>query len=145
MMGKIENCNLTDEHRRTGTLCRGMFCEKCGAIRGKMKLEITNAGIECMEEYGGSFVKALAEAWYRADPINRKKLEDTFPYYEEYEHQAAKRKEPAQPAQRTVELIQHDIDHAYDHGEPEGDAAQDAFQAGIAQLHHELEEVKTQR
>jgi len=56
-------------------------------------MNITNAGIECMEKYGGSFVKALAEAWYRADPINRRLLETTFKYYEEYEQQAQRRKE----------------------------------------------------
>jgi hypothetical protein len=40
--------------------------------------------IEAMEKYGGSFVKSLANAWYHADPINKKKLEDTFHYFEEY-------------------------------------------------------------
>ena len=37
-----------------------------------------------MEKYGGSFVKALAEAWYRADPQNKQILEDNFVYFETY-------------------------------------------------------------
>ena len=53
---------------------------------------ITNAGIDCMEKYGGSFVKALAAAWCHADQMNKIKLETTFPYFEEYERQAARRK-----------------------------------------------------
>jgi hypothetical protein len=40
--------------------------------------------IEAMERFGGSFVKSLAEAWYRADAVNKKRLEDAFPYFEEY-------------------------------------------------------------
>jgi hypothetical protein len=40
--------------------------------------------IEAMETYGGSFVRALAQAWYCADAINKKRLEDNFPYFEEY-------------------------------------------------------------
>jgi len=51
-------------------------------------MQITKAGIECMEKYGGSFVKALANAWHHADINNKKKLETTFPYFEEYEQQA---------------------------------------------------------
>lgn len=57
-----------------------------------MKL-VTNDGIECMEKYGGSFVKALANAWCKADPINKQRLEDNFIYFEQYEEQAKKRKE----------------------------------------------------
>jgi hypothetical protein len=34
-----------------------------------------------MEKYGGSFVKALAEAFKVADPTNRQKLIDAFPNY----------------------------------------------------------------
>jgi len=41
--------------------------------------------IEKMQNYGGSFVKAIAEAWLHADPNNRKKLEETFPYFKEYD------------------------------------------------------------
>lgn len=41
--------------------------------------------IEMMEKYGGSFVKALAECYRRADPINARKLENTFrEYFDEY-------------------------------------------------------------
>jgi len=39
---------------------------------------------DLMEKMGGSFVKALANAWYKADHINKKKLEDNFSYFEEY-------------------------------------------------------------
>ena len=44
-------------------------------------MRITMYGVEAMEKYGGSFVKALADAWNHADPINKKKLEDTFPLF----------------------------------------------------------------
>ena len=37
--------------------------------------------IDCMQKYGGSFVKALAECLIRADPINYKKLKDAFTDY----------------------------------------------------------------
>jgi len=37
--------------------------------------------IELMQEYGGSFVKALAECLLRADPTNYQKLKDAFPEY----------------------------------------------------------------
>ncbi len=41
--------------------------------------------VEAMEKYGGDFVKALAQCFYRADNDNLKKLEDAFPeYLEEY-------------------------------------------------------------
>lgn len=40
--------------------------------------------IEAMEKYGGSFVKALANAWYKADNFNKKILESSFAYFEEY-------------------------------------------------------------
>lgn len=43
--------------------------------------------VENMEKYGGSFVKALAECFHRADHFNFKKLKDTFSnYWEEYEN-----------------------------------------------------------
>ena len=48
----------------------------------------TIKGVECMEKYGGSFVKALASAWYQADLINKKKLESTFEYFKEYDEKA---------------------------------------------------------
>ena len=42
--------------------------------------------VENMSKYGGSFVKALAQAFYHADPNNLKKLRDTFnEYWREYE------------------------------------------------------------
>lgn len=40
---------------------------------------------EEMERTGGSFVKALAGAFFRADAINTEKLLNAFPeYFEEY-------------------------------------------------------------
>lgn len=46
--------------------------------------------IEAMSRYGGSFVKALAEAWRRADPVNRNLIKDTWPeYWERYTKLAA--------------------------------------------------------
>lgn len=54
---------------------------------------VTNEGIDCMEKYGGSFVKALANAWCKADPINKRLLETTFIYFEQYEQEAKRRKE----------------------------------------------------
>ncbi len=44
------------------------------------------AVVEDMERYGGSFVQALAQAFYRADRHNFKKLKNAFPeYWAEYE------------------------------------------------------------
>ena len=41
--------------------------------------------VEKMEKYGGSFVKALAECFYRADRHNIDRLKLAFPdYWEEY-------------------------------------------------------------
>ena len=41
--------------------------------------------VEAMERYGGSFVKALAVCFQRADYINYKKLKNTFSnYWDEY-------------------------------------------------------------
>lgn len=37
--------------------------------------------VDCMEKYGGSFVKALAECFRRADPMNFIKLKTTFAAY----------------------------------------------------------------
>lgn len=43
--------------------------------------------VENMERFGGSFVKALAGAFYRADRENFLKLKDAFPeYWDEYEN-----------------------------------------------------------
>ena len=42
--------------------------------------------VSMMEKYGGSFVKALANACHHADPINLAKLKNAFPeYWKEYE------------------------------------------------------------
>jgi hypothetical protein len=42
--------------------------------------------IEAMRKYGGSFVKALAEAASHADPVNLQKIKTTFSeYWKEYE------------------------------------------------------------
>jgi len=41
--------------------------------------------VDNMATYGGSFVKALAEAFYKADNINLKRLQNAFPdYWEHY-------------------------------------------------------------
>jgi len=37
--------------------------------------------VDNMARIGGGFVKALAECFYRADPINFKILKDTFSEY----------------------------------------------------------------
>ena len=43
------------------------------------------AVVEKMEKYGGSFVQALARAFYCADTVNFVKLREAFPeYWEEY-------------------------------------------------------------
>lgn len=52
---------------------------------------VTNAGIEMMEKYGGSFVKTLAKSWRKADFLNKRKLEIMFDYFEEYEQKARRR------------------------------------------------------
>jgi len=42
--------------------------------------------VDAMAQYGGSFVKALAECYYKADAINFNKLQDTFSeYWDEYD------------------------------------------------------------
>lgn len=47
--------------------------------------------VAMMEKYGGSFVKALAVAFYRADHGNFKKLKNAFPdYWKEYQDFAKK-------------------------------------------------------
>jgi len=43
--------------------------------------------VDKMKRFGGSFVKALAECFYKADPINFHKLRITFPeYWEQYKN-----------------------------------------------------------
>ena len=45
--------------------------------------------VEAMQKYGGSFVKALAMAFYMADFKNFIKLKNAFPeYWTEYERMA---------------------------------------------------------
>lgn len=41
-----------------------------------------------MEVFGGSFVKALVNLWYRADSVNKPRVRAAFPeYFEKYERQ----------------------------------------------------------
>lgn len=43
--------------------------------------------IKAMETYGGSFVKALAQACWHADPANLRKIKNTFGlYWGQYTH-----------------------------------------------------------
>lgn len=54
--------------------------------RGGKKM-IDERTLENMERYGGSFVKALAELYRRADPANKKKLKECFrEYFEKYKN-----------------------------------------------------------
>ena len=47
--------------------------------------------VDMMHARGGSFVKALAECFYRADMLNVIKLKQAFPeYWKEYEEMAEK-------------------------------------------------------
>ena len=46
---------------------------------------VSYEAVEFMQQYGGSFVQALAEAWYKADHRNKKVLEESFHYFREYE------------------------------------------------------------
>lgn len=42
--------------------------------------------VDKMDKYGGSFVKALARAFYLADRFNFRKLKNAFPeYWDQYE------------------------------------------------------------
>ena len=42
--------------------------------------------VGAMQKYGGSFVKALADCWWRADSINEKRLQEAFSdYFEQYQ------------------------------------------------------------
>ena len=57
--------------------------------------------IHMMESIGGSFVKALAECYYRADSTNKIRLKTAFKdYFNHYEglfeiHRAEREKEPS--------------------------------------------------
>jgi len=56
-------------------------CPKCEKKNNEKEYQT----VEAMEKFGGSFVKALARAFHRADPINFIKLKNAFPeYWEEY-------------------------------------------------------------
>lgn len=47
--------------------------------------------VDAMEKYGGSFVRALAEAARRADPINFLLIKNTWPeYWRQYQEIAKK-------------------------------------------------------
>lgn len=47
--------------------------------------------VDAMAKYGGSFVKALAECFYRADRVNFTRLQEAFPnYWKEYEEMTKK-------------------------------------------------------
>jgi len=49
--------------------------------------------VEAMENYGGSFVKALGIALRFADVFNTKKIKDAFPeYWAEYKEMAERKK-----------------------------------------------------
>jgi pyruvate/2-oxoacid:ferredoxin oxidoreductase beta subunit len=51
--------------------------------------EVQMKVVDAMQDYGGSFVKALAECYRRADPINFAKLQNAFPeYWEQYDGMA---------------------------------------------------------
>jgi hypothetical protein len=43
--------------------------------------EADYATVEAMVRYGGSFVKALGQAWYAADSDNKSRLRAAFPEY----------------------------------------------------------------
>jgi hypothetical protein len=50
-----------------------------------------NPTVKAMHTYGGSFVRALAAAWGKADPTNRERLETAFKdYFGRYEELARK-------------------------------------------------------
>jgi hypothetical protein len=47
-----------------------------------------------MEIFGGGFVKALVDLWYRADSTNKQRLRAAFPeYFERYELMFKRHKE----------------------------------------------------
>ena len=49
---------------------------------------IYDNALHLMEAQGGSFVKALANCYYMADPANKAKLRETFAeYFDNYEAQ----------------------------------------------------------
>jgi len=36
--------------------------------------------IAAMERHGGGFCSALAQAWFKADPSNKRRIESAFPH-----------------------------------------------------------------
>jgi hypothetical protein len=48
----------------------------------------------CMAEKGGSFARALAEAWVRADVNNKRRIEEAFPDYVRDYGRLVKKEEP---------------------------------------------------
>ena len=53
--------------------------------------------LDAMEEQGGSFVKALANAARHADPVNFQKIKDTWPdYWKDYERRGVAMREAAE-------------------------------------------------
>lgn len=63
---------MTDLNTLSKTHIVDLFCSDIN-----LRLDI----IENMQKYGGSFVKALADCFLRADPINRVKLAESFTDY----------------------------------------------------------------
>lgn len=70
--------------------------------------------VHCMRQFGGSFIKCLAECWLTADPMNKAKLKIAFPVeFQRYRaHAARAAKGPAhytdmarEAAERTGEPI----------------------------------------
>lgn len=48
--------------------------------------------VTAMELYGGSFVKALAELYWKADELNKRRLLQAFPdYFQKYDEMATLR------------------------------------------------------
>lgn len=49
--------------------------------------------VHAMRQFGGSFVKALAQAWLVADVVNQQRVKEAFPdYFHIYRNLAAKSK-----------------------------------------------------
>jgi len=54
--------------------------------------------VDAMSQYGGAFVKALAEAWRRGDSTNRQLIKDTWAVYWERYTELAESRAVEQPA-----------------------------------------------
>jgi hypothetical protein len=60
-------------------------------------VETNSEVLDLMASHGGSFVKALAQAWMRADTVNKSKLYAAFPeIYDRYDAMLSKAKEATQ-------------------------------------------------